>query len=120
MGFRAATAIVLVVLLAGCAARTHVQYGAGSITGSGSSVNASSAAMNVQASGSTAAVLIGLGIAASVAQAQNDGVIYRVNPFRGFFESAPAPAPELAPVRNVNEQDCTRPIEDWSANLKCR
>jgi hypothetical protein len=31
-----------------------------------------------------------------------------------------APAPELAPGRLVNEQDCTKPIEDWSGNLKCR
>jgi hypothetical protein len=29
-------------------------------------------------------------------------------------------APELDAARRVNEQDCTKPIEDWSANLKCR
>lgn len=28
--------------------------------------------------------------------------------------------PELDPARRVVEQDCTKPIEDWSANLKCR
>ena len=58
----------------------------------------------MQASGSTAAALIGLGIAGAV--------IYR--------SEASGRAPELAPVRRVNEQDCTRPIEDISANLKCR
>jgi hypothetical protein len=28
--------------------------------------------------------------------------------------------PDLDPLRRVVEHDCTRPIEDWSANLKCR
>lgn len=28
--------------------------------------------------------------------------------------------PDLDPSRRVAEHDCTRPIEDWSANLKCR
>jgi hypothetical protein len=31
-----------------------------------------------------------------------------------------APVPELDPTRRVAEQDCTKPIEDWSANLRCR
>lgn len=31
-----------------------------------------------------------------------------------------ARVPELDPLRRVLEQDCTRPIEDRSANLKCR
>jgi uncharacterized protein YcfL len=50
-----------------------------------------------------AAMLIGLGIAAGL-----------------MSEAQPLPAPELAPSRRVNEQDCTKPIQDWSANLKCR
>lgn len=29
-------------------------------------------------------------------------------------------APEPDPTRRVAVQDCTRPIEDWSANLRCR
>jgi hypothetical protein len=28
--------------------------------------------------------------------------------------------PPLDPSRLVAERDCTQPIEDWSANLKCR
>ena len=28
--------------------------------------------------------------------------------------------PPLDPQRRVLEQDCTKPIEDWSANLRCR
>jgi hypothetical protein len=30
------------------------------------------------------------------------------------------PAPELAPDRRINEQDCTRPIDLSSGNLRCR
>jgi len=30
------------------------------------------------------------------------------------------PAPELAANRRISEQDCSKPIRDWSANLKCR
>ena len=30
------------------------------------------------------------------------------------------PVPDLDPARRVVEHDCTRPIEDWSANLRCR
>jgi len=85
--------ILFAVLVAGC---SH-----GQVQG-GTAISSSSAGLNVQASGSTAAALIGLGIAGAV--------IYR----------GTERAPELAPVRKVNEQDCTRPIEDISANLKCR
>jgi hypothetical protein len=29
-------------------------------------------------------------------------------------------APEMDPDRRIVERDCTRPIEDYSANLRCR
>jgi len=91
--------ILFTVFIAGCA-QGQVQFSSGAASSS------SSAGLSVQASGSTAAALIGLGIAGAV--------IYR-SEARGIER-----APELAPVRKVNEQDCTRPIEDISANLKCR
>jgi hypothetical protein len=34
--------------------------------------------------------------------------------------NAPVPTPPLAPDRKVVEQDCTKPPEDPTANLKCR
>ncbi len=97
--------ILFTVFIAGCS-HGQVQFsgGAASTTSGGTAISSSSAGLNVQASGSTAAALIGLGIAGAV--------IYR--------SEASGRAPELAPVRKVNEQDCTRPIEDISANLKCR
>jgi len=32
----------------------------------------------------------------------------------------PARVPDLDPARRVLMQDCTKPIVDWSANLRCR
>jgi len=39
---------------------------------------------------------------------------------RNNFPAATGPAPEMLVDRQVAELDCTKPIEDWSANLKCR
>ena len=39
---------------------------------------------------------------------------------RNNFPAATGPAPAMLADRAVAEQDCTKPIEDWSANLKCR
>jgi len=33
---------------------------------------------------------------------------------------ATGPVPALDPSRSVNEQDCSKPIENWSANLRCK
>ena len=73
--------------------------------------------------GSSAAALIGLGIAGAVIYGSERngppyGVRYDANPFMAVTDTARAP--ELAPERRVNEQDCTQPITDFSANLKCR
>jgi len=38
----------------------------------------------------------------------------------GMFGSSTIPAPPMADARLVNVQDCAVPIEDWSANLRCR
>jgi hypothetical protein len=50
----------------------------------------------------------------------DSGSYYRVNanPFAAITSTEWLPA--LDPERRVNEQDCTQPIEDWSANLRCK
>ena len=97
--------VPICILIAGCShGQLQFNGGTASTTSGGTAISSSSAGLNVQASGASAAALIGLGIAGAV--------IYR--------SEASGRAPELAPVRRVNEQDCTRPIEDISANLKCR
>jgi hypothetical protein len=59
--------------------------------------------LQVQSGGSVAAALLAIGILAGMAE----------------YSHAAKP-PELAPDRRVSEQDCSKPIVDSSANLRCR
>ena len=98
--------ILAAALAAGCA---HYELNATSNTaGSAAAVpgrTVTGGSVQVQAGGSSAAAaLIAIGILAGVAAR----------------EPAASPAPVLAPERRVNEQDCTQPIADPGANLKCR
>ena len=106
---------MLVAVLAGCS-HGQVQFSSGAV----STAPGASAGVSIQGGGSGAAALIGLGVAAAIYGAQPDaaGYGYSTNPFMAVTETARPPA--LAPGRRVNEQDCSRPIEDPSANLKCR
>jgi hypothetical protein len=104
---RIAGPLAACVLAAGCA---HVQLDARSntVTGAaapqpGSSVTGGATGLRIQGGTLGAVIAAGVFAAAAIESARD----------------AP-PAPELAPGRLVNEQDCTRPIEDWSRNLKCR
>ena len=103
--------VLLAFTLAGCS-HAQVQLNAGGSTSASGG------------GGSPAAALIGLGIAGAVIYSSERnspggyGTRYDANPFMGV--TGTAPAPELAPGRRVNEQDCTQPIADLSANLKCR
>jgi len=46
---------------------------------------------------------------------------YDANPFAAIDgSSSTRRPPELDAGRRVHVQDCTKPIADWSANLKCR
>ncbi len=41
--------------------------------------------------------------------------------FSAFYDwTGSKPVPPLAPERRVHEQDCSQPLEDSTANLKCR
>jgi len=99
-----AIALSLALLLAGCGGHSNVQFASSALPSGGVSTGGS-----VQAqSQSTLAVLIAIGVLMGVSYA-ND---------RGMPPSTPAP--ELERPRRVLEQDCTKPIEDWSANLRCK
>jgi hypothetical protein len=65
---------------------------------------------------SAAVALLAAGLLAA-AWYGGDGVNYGAGgayPFRGFW------TPPLDEARRVNAQNCTRPIEDSGANLRCR
>ena len=83
-------ALCVVLLLAGCGGNFYMQGSSGG-SPSGGSVNVYGF--------STLGALFAIGVLSG---------------------SRSLPAPELDPARRVVEQDCTKPIEDSSANLKCR
>jgi hypothetical protein len=51
---------------------------------------------------------------------ERDRMRYREDRFMPLGGARPDAAPPLATDRKISEQDCTRPIEDFSANLRCR
>ena len=56
----------------------------------------------------------------AVATAATAGALVANVDARNKFPAPAGPAPEMLAERAVAERDCTKPIEDWSANLKCR
>jgi hypothetical protein len=87
----------LALALVGCThVSTRVDSGGTVTTSSSFSAGVSGKA------GAAAWALIGIGLIAAEA----------ANP-------TPPRAPPLDERRRVNEVDCTKPIADWSANLKC-
>ncbi len=110
--------LLLVMLLAGCSANTNVRFGSGATAvPPGTSVVNSSVGVQVRY-GSIAGTLIGIGILAA-AWHGDENERYRIGNRADLF-AAGGSVPQLDETRRVNEQDCTRPIEDWSANLKCK
>jgi hypothetical protein len=92
-------AVALVLLLAGCSGHANVQGNSSNVS-TGSSVNIPDR--------STMGTLFWIAFLA--------GVSYEGE--RGPSRTIQVPEPD--PTRRVAVQDCTKPIEDWSANLKCR
>jgi hypothetical protein len=103
-------AAFLCALLAGCSSQANVRAGlSGASTSAGSQVSA-----HVQ-SGSVLGTLLAVGILAAAWYGED-----RERYGLGAFPGASAPVPPLDESRRVNQQDCTRPIEDRAANLRCR
>jgi hypothetical protein len=101
--------LAAVVLLAGC---THASVRVDS--GGGTTTTSTSVSAGYSGHGSAAAwLLIGIGL---IAAEQGGSAAARE---RGLEPQA-APASALDPKRQVNEVDCTRPIANWTANLKCK
>ena len=92
---RRGLALAAALLLAGCAS-SNVQFSTGtpqpSVSAQGSS---------------TLGTLILLGVMGGLAYDSEQNAVH-FGP------------PPLDPQRRVLEVDCTKPIEDWSANLRCR
>jgi len=107
-------AALLCALFAGCSSQANVRAGlSGGVQGGGASAG-SQVSAQVQ-SGSVFGTLLAVGILAAVWYGED-----RERYVFGAFPSSSGPMPPLDESRRVNEQDCTRPIEDTGANLRCR
>ena len=114
-------ALFVALLAAGCGGHQNVQVAASSGRSPGSpaasSVSVSSNNRSIVGDLIVIGTLLGI-YHASERETGDYGVRYRANPFDAI--EAARPVPQSDPSRRVLEQDCTRPIEDPSANLKCR
>ena len=115
-----ALALSCVVPLAGCGGHSNVQLNSGGAPASGVSGGTS---VHVQSGTSTFGTLLAIGILAGMSYGsdrtiEHAGTRYAASPFSVVAPSARLP--ELDPARRVVEHDCTKPIVDWSANIKCK
>ena len=102
--------LALAVGLAGCSTANLSARGGSFTTNTtpqaGTSVSGGSVGVNIQGGSAAGAVVA---VAAIVA-------------LTGIWRDAPSlrAAPDMLEGRAISEVDCTKPIEDWSANLKCK
>lgn len=96
---RVAAALLIALGTAGCAGNSNLVIG---------STGSSAPFISVEGSSTTVSSLLTL--------------MMLLNASRLGDQVGPAmpPAPAMDASRRVLDQDCTRPIEDWSANLRCR
>ena len=109
-------AALLCALFAGCSSQANVRSGLAS--GAGAPASSASAGSQFNAhvqSGSIVGTLLAFGLLAAAWHGED-----RERYGFGAFPGASAPVPPLDESRRVNQQDCTRPIEDGAANLRCR
>ena len=102
-----AAAVLCASLAAGCG---HVRINSNSggppvaAPAAGTSVSSGSVGINIR-HGSDLSAALALGLLVGIAYGTEHPQRY---------------VPVMDPSRTVREQDCTKPIEDWSANLRCR
>lgn len=109
--------LLLCMQIAGCA------NSAATLSASSATAGTTAAGVQVTAAGSGAAAIAFFALAAAMLSASSESAAgtttYNANPFAAVTPSSSRP-PQLDVNRRVHEQDCTKPILDWSANLKCR
>ena len=102
--------VALACTLAGCStANISARGGNFTSTGApqaGASVGGGSVEVGIQSTPAAAAIVT-LGVFAAMMGAWRDAPFQRA-------------VPEMLEGRTISEVDCTQPIADWSANLRCR
>lgn len=113
---RLAALLLVVVVMAGCA-HTHTAVSAGTATGT--TATTGSVTVHGHSHGLAALVIAGMFIAAAADYARDPYPPPSFSEFADWF-SVPPPPREMAEGRRINEQDCTKPIEEAAGNLRCR
>ena len=109
-------ALLATLLIAGC---SHTSVGLNSSGSAATGTSSVGGQVTAGASGGAAVVMFALAaVAIHASESSSGGASYRANSYAPILSAQPAP--ELDGSRRVNEQDCSQPIKDWSANLKCR
>ena len=113
-------AALVCALLASCSSQTNVRSGFSGgavVPAAGTSVSGAQVGVQVQ-SGSAAGAVLALGLLAVVLHGTDE----QTPPWHAgaSFPAVTSSVPPLDESRRVNEQSCTRPIEDGAANLRCR
>ncbi len=107
---RIAGALALALCAAGCSSNSYVAYSSGSIAGSPTGTSAYVQGSTSSSSAAFAAIFL---LHWALLNEHWDRAA-------GMYGSSTLPAPPMDETRAVNMQDCTQPIVDWSANLRCR
>jgi hypothetical protein len=108
---RIAGALAVALGTAGCSSNSYVMYSSGS-SAAGAPTGTSAYVQGSTSSSSAAFAALFLLHWSLLNERWDRGA--------GMYGSSTIPAPPMDETRAVNMQDCTQPIEDWSANLKCR
>ena len=106
-----ACALVLALCAAGCGGNSYVAASSG---GSPAAVPSNSVSVSVQ-NGSSASAYFMLAMMFLIGNAYQ-----QPNQARGLYGANPGPIPPMDESRSVNTQDCSKAIENWSANLRCK
>ncbi len=118
-GMIRALAVSQVLLLAGCGGHSNVQLSSGGAPSGGFP----GTSVQVGSGASTFGTLLAIGVMVGMSYA-SDRALEEAggrDVVRPPYATLPsARVPELDPSRRVVVHDCTRPIEDWTANIKCK
>lgn len=111
-------AILCAVALTGCAVQSGTSIHTGGYTVTSVPIGTSAYAAQVNATIASGSAWAALGGIALLGFAFYGPHSETWAPGSGFEERRPIPA--MAPDRLVHEQDCTKPIENPLANLRCK
>ena len=111
--------VSLALLATGCGGNSYLRL---SSSGSPSTGVSTGGSVHVQGN-STFATLLAIGLLTGMSYAgdreyESHRMQRQASPFTPMRGNRAVPEPD--PSRRVVERDCTKPIEDWSANLKCK